>query len=130
MRLSDPISMSVSLIIPCYNGRRYLEKLAKSVLSVSREVDEVLFVDDGSSDDSAESDETFTLGVSNTLVGNAWREQMICAIKAEASASGLVDEVVVVNRNGGPTEQIADLDDTEIDRHIALLIASGNSAKE
>jgi transcriptional regulator with XRE-family HTH domain len=27
-------------------------------------------------------------------------------------------------------EQIADLDDTEIDRHIALLIASGNSAKE
>jgi transcriptional regulator with XRE-family HTH domain len=27
-------------------------------------------------------------------------------------------------------EQIADLDDTEIDRHIALLITSGNSAKE
>ena len=29
----------------------------------------------------------FTIGVSNTLVGNGWREQMICAIKAEASAS-------------------------------------------
>ena len=27
-------------------------------------------------------------------------------------------------------EQISDLDDTEINRHIALLIASGNSAKE
>jgi len=27
-------------------------------------------------------------------------------------------------------EQISDLDDTEIDRHIALLITSGNSAKE
>ena len=27
-------------------------------------------------------------------------------------------------------EQISDLDDTDIDRHIALLIASGNSAKE
>ena len=26
----------------------------------------------------------FTIGVSNTLVGNGWREQMICAIKAEA----------------------------------------------
>jgi ribose transport system substrate-binding protein len=50
------------------------------------------------------------LGVSNTLVGNGWREQMICAIKAEAAASGLVDEVIVVNRNGGPTEQIADLE--------------------
>ena len=50
------------------------------------------------------------VGVSNTLVGNGWREQMICAIKAEASASGVVDKVIVVNRNGGPTEQIADLE--------------------
>lgn len=52
----------------------------------------------------------FTVGVSNTLVGNGWREQMICAIKAEATASGVVDKVIVVNRNGGPTEQIADLE--------------------
>jgi ribose transport system substrate-binding protein len=52
----------------------------------------------------------FVIGVSNTLVGNGWREQMICSIKAEATASGLVDRVVVVNRNGGPTEQIADLE--------------------
>ena len=57
-----------------------------------------------------EVEEGFVVGVSNTLVGNGWREQMICAIKAEASTSGLVDEVVVVNRNGGPTEQIADLE--------------------
>lgn len=52
----------------------------------------------------------FVIGVSNTLVGNGWREQMICSIKAEAKASGIVDKVVVVNRNGGPTEQIADLE--------------------
>lgn len=52
----------------------------------------------------------FVIGVSNTLVGNGWREQMICAIKAQATASGLVDKVVVVNRNGGPTEQIADIE--------------------
>jgi ribose transport system substrate-binding protein len=52
----------------------------------------------------------YVIGVSNTLVGNGWREQMICAIKAEATASGLVDRVIVVNRNGGPTEQIADLE--------------------
>ncbi len=65
------------------------------------------------SSDGAEAPESaggYVIGVSNTLVGNGWREQMICAIKAEASASGLVDEVVVVNRNGGPTEQIADLE--------------------
>jgi ribose transport system substrate-binding protein len=53
--------------------------------------------------------ETFTIGVSNTLVGNAWREQMVCAIKAEALASGVVDKVVLANRNASTTEQIADI---------------------
>lgn len=66
---------------------------------------------EGSGDgESTASEGGFVIGVSNTLVGNGWREQMICAIKAEATASGLVDEVIVVNRNGGPTEQIADLE--------------------
>ena len=51
----------------------------------------------------------FVLGVSNTLVGNGWREEMICAIKAQALASGVVSKVVVANRNGGPAEQIADI---------------------
>src|SRR5262245_14376125 len=51
----------------------------------------------------------FVLGVSNTLVGNGWREEMICAIKAQALASGAVSKVVVANRNGGPAEQIADI---------------------
>lgn len=65
---------------------------------------------DGAAADGGGSGETYTLGVSNTLVGNGWREQMICSIKAEATASGVIEEVVVVNRNGGPTEQIADLE--------------------
>ncbi|MDJ0924887.1 MAG: substrate-binding domain-containing protein [Acidimicrobiia bacterium] len=60
-------------------------------------------------DDEAGDDETFTLGVSNTLVGNAWREQMICAIKAEALARGNVDEVVLQNRNTDVAGQIADI---------------------
>jgi ribose transport system substrate-binding protein len=51
----------------------------------------------------------FVLGVSNTLVGNGWREQMICAVKAQALASGQVSKVVVANRNGGPAEQTADI---------------------
>jgi len=51
----------------------------------------------------------YVIGVSNTLVGNGWREQMICSVKAEALASGKVSKVISANRNGGPTEQIADL---------------------
>ena len=49
----------------------------------------------------------WVLGVSNTLVGNGWREEMICAVKAEARASGKVSKVVVSNINGGAAEQIA-----------------------
>jgi ribose transport system substrate-binding protein len=53
--------------------------------------------------------EKFTIGVSNTLIGNGWREEMICSVKAQAKASGLVGKVILANRNGGPTEQIADI---------------------
>jgi ribose transport system substrate-binding protein len=51
----------------------------------------------------------YVVGVSNTLIGNGWREEMICSVKAEALASGKVSKVIVANRNGGPSEQIADL---------------------
>jgi ribose transport system substrate-binding protein len=52
-------------------------------------------------------DKKFTLGVSNTLVGNGWREEMICAVKAQAAASGDVEKVLVSNQNGAAPEQIA-----------------------
>jgi ribose transport system substrate-binding protein len=55
------------------------------------------------------ADKQYTVGVSNTLIGNGWREEMVCSIKAEALASGKVSKVVLANRNGGPSEQIADL---------------------
>lgn len=55
------------------------------------------------------ADPQYVVGVSNTLIGNGWREEMICSIKAEAKASGQVSRLVLANRNGGPAEQIADL---------------------
>lgn len=61
----------------------------------------------------------YVIGVSNTLAGNGWREQMICSIKAEALASGQVSDVVVISENGGPTEQV---------RHLQNLISEGVDA--
>ncbi len=61
----------------------------------------------------------FKIGVSNTLVGNGWREEMICSVKAQALASGRVSEVLVHNVNGGAPEQIAG---------IRNLISSGAKA--
>src|SRR6516164_8084719 len=51
----------------------------------------------------------YVVGVSNTLIGNGWREEMVCSVKAEALASGKVSKVILANRNGGPSEQIADI---------------------
>jgi ribose transport system substrate-binding protein len=75
--------------------------------------------DDGGGSASSGEGETFKIGVSNTLVGNGWREEMICSVKAQALASGNVDEVLVHNINGGASEQIAG---------IRNLISSGANA--
>jgi len=53
--------------------------------------------------------DTYTIGVSNNTVGNGWREQMICAIKAEARVRGNVDEVVLLNRDTDTAGQISDI---------------------
>src|SRR5215471_2510163 len=57
----------------------------------------------------ANAAQQFVIGVSNTHIGNSWREEFVCSIKAEALASGLVSKVVLANREAGPSEQIADL---------------------
>ena len=61
--------------------------------------------------------------MSNTLAGNGWRETMICSIKAQALASGQVSKVVVVSKNGGPTEQIQDLQNL-VSQGVNILIVN------
>ena len=78
--------------------------------------------DDSSSGGTASSDggkKMYKIGVSNTLVGNGWREEMICSVKAQALASGQVSEVLVHNVNGDASAQI---------QGIRNLISSGANA--
>jgi len=51
----------------------------------------------------------YVVGVSNTLTGNGWREEMICSIKAQAKVSGVVSKVIVANRTTDAAGQIADI---------------------
>jgi ribose transport system substrate-binding protein len=51
----------------------------------------------------------YKMGVSNTLQGNGWREEMICSIKAQALASGEVSELIVAHRNTDAAGQLEDL---------------------
>src|ERR1700674_2927933 len=51
----------------------------------------------------------YIVGISNTLTGNGFREEMICSIQAQAKASGVVSKVVIANRNTDPSGQISDM---------------------
>ena len=51
----------------------------------------------------------YTIGVSNTVQGNGWREEMICAIKAQALASGKVATLNIAHRNTDAAGQLEDI---------------------
>lgn len=52
---------------------------------------------------------TYTIGISNTLQGNGWREEMICSMKAEAKVSGQVSKLTIINRTTDTAGQLEDL---------------------
>ena len=51
----------------------------------------------------------YTIGISNTVQGNGWREEMICAIKAQALASGKVASLNIAHRNTDAAGQLEDI---------------------
>ncbi len=51
----------------------------------------------------------YTIGISNTVQGNGWREQMICAMKAQALASGAVASLNIAHRNTDSAGQLEDM---------------------
>ena len=56
-----------------------------------------------------EAPKQYVVGISNTVVGNGWRDEMVCSIKVQARKSGVVSKVIDASRNGGATEQIQDI---------------------
>jgi ribose transport system substrate-binding protein len=69
----------------------------------------------------------FTLGVSNTLVGNGWREGMLCSIRAQALKSGRVSSLRVAHRQTDTAGQIADIR-TMISAGVDALIINPSNA--
>lgn len=52
---------------------------------------------------------TYRIGVSNTVVDDAWRAAMICSVKAQATSSGRVSRVTVADRRTDAEGQTADI---------------------
>lgn len=51
----------------------------------------------------------YTIGISNTVQGNGWREEMICAMKAQARVSGKVASLNIAHRNTDAAGQLEDI---------------------
>lgn len=51
----------------------------------------------------------YKIGISNTVQGNGWREEMVCAMKAEALASGKVALLNIAHRNTDAAGQLEDI---------------------
>ncbi|MEM6729544.1 MAG: substrate-binding domain-containing protein, partial [Pseudomonadota bacterium] len=52
---------------------------------------------------------SYTIGVSNTVQGNGWREQMICAMRAQALVEPHVTNLIVSHRNTDSAGQLEDI---------------------
>ena len=63
----------------------------------------------GASGGTGAGDGEYVIGVSNTLQGNGWREEMICSAKAQALASGQVSEMVIAHRTTDAAGQLEDI---------------------
>ncbi len=68
----------------------------------------------------------YTIGVSNTVQGNGWREEMICAINAQARVSGMVDQLIVAHRNTDAAGQLEDLNNLIAAEVDAIVINPAN----
>lgn len=57
----------------------------------------------------ADGHKKYTIGVSNTVQGNGWREQMICAMRAQALVEKDVTNLIVAHRNTDSAGQLEDI---------------------
>jgi glycosyltransferase involved in cell wall biosynthesis len=82
--------LTVSVVIPVYNGERFLAEAIASVIAQSRPAQEIIVVDDGSTDGSAAVARAFGPRVTLLQQANAWagaaRNTGIAAAKGTALA--------------------------------------------
>ncbi len=75
---------------------------------------------DGTDGDGGEA--AYTMGVSNTLTNNGWREEMICSIRAQALVSGEVESLNISHRDTDAAGQLEDIRTLIADEVDAIIV--------
>jgi glycosyltransferase involved in cell wall biosynthesis len=94
---AKPRSIAISIIIPCFNGERYISRLVSSLRATLNSSIEVIFVDDGSTDGSLEQ---FQRGIPDAVL-----------IKQQNAGLGATRNRAVAAARG-EFLQLLDVDDT------------------
>lgn len=81
-----PDEITVTIVTPCYNGARFLERALESALAQTRPPLEIIVVDDGSTDDSAKIADAF--GPPVRVVRQANQGESVARNRALAEARG------------------------------------------
>ena len=71
---------------------------------------------------SGDGEAAYRIGVSNTVQGNGWREEMICSIKAQATVSGEVAGLNILHRNTDAAGQLEDIRNLIADEVDAIIV--------
>ena len=84
--MNDISSVTVSVVIPCYNGAAFLRETLESAMAQTHQALEVIVVDDGSTDDSGAIAETF--GSPVRVIYQANQGESIARNRAISEAKG------------------------------------------
>lgn len=107
----------VSVIIPCYNGRKYIAATIESVLAQSEPVKEVIVVDDGSTDDSAAIVRQYVEGGAKAVAATP------VVLIQQANAGESRARNVAIERASGEFVAFLDADDLWLPEKIARQMA-------
>lgn len=112
----NPVTLDASVIIPCYNVERYLEKCINSIVKQKNKYNyEIILIDDGSEDDTLKIIQKYAAEYSNIVVINDGKQGV-----AEARNKG-----VKISR--GKYLIFIDADDYVDDKYIEVLLKNAIS---
>lgn len=105
------IMSSISLILPCYNSAKTIERCLNSVINQTMLPDELIMIDDGSSDDTSEIIKKFTL------------DHEFCRLIEQDNKGALAARIVGIKSAKGEYVSFIDSDDWIDKDHFSYIKA-------
>lgn len=129
MKVAEETTKKIAVIIPCFNYGRYLGECIESVLNQTRKVDEIIVVDDESTDNTKEVAAKYPVkyiwqknkglsGARNTGIRAASSEYIMCLDADDKLVPGAIEEHLSLMKDDMTIAQCALMEFGE--RHVVM----------